>query len=110
MNIKEVTPVLNKRKKYLDGFDVSRALDESGLKGIGISYRYDLKSNKTGEKLSVWEFFYTENNKEIKDREVMAQIHEAIQSAYPRTIVQDLTIKAQYAPELVTYCIGTSTK
>ena len=110
MNIKQVTPILNKRKKYLDGFDVSRALDESGLKGIGVGYRYDVRMKSTKEKLSIWEFFYTDTNKEIKDREVMAQIHEAIQSAYPQTTVQDLTIRAQYAPELVSYCIGTSVK
>lgn len=110
MNIKTVSPVLNKRKKFLDGFDISRALEAAELKGIGVSYRYDVKCKNPNEKLSVWEFFYTKNNRDIKDREVMTQIHEAIQSAYPKTTVQDLRIQAQYAPEQVTLCIGTSVK
>ncbi|MCM1324095.1 MAG: hypothetical protein NC218_08030 [Acetobacter sp.] len=77
MNIRNVKKKLSKRRKYLGGFDIIRAIDASELKHIGIAYRCDIHDRDTGNKFAVWEFFDTNNNKAIKDRQVLNHISKA---------------------------------
>ena len=95
---------VDKRKKYLDYFDVWSCIDTHDH--VEFSVNRTIKMNNT--EMLVLDF--THMRRPIKDREFLSRIHDHLQNSYPKAIIQDLRIQCQYAPEIVSYHIAVSTK
>lgn len=95
---------VNKRKKYLNVFDLWSCIDTKDHVDFVID-RYI--TNKT-KKCNMMVLTFTHNGLIIKDRAFLSRIHDHIQNSYPKALVQDITIQCQYAPEIVKSYIAVS--
>lgn len=98
---------LNKRKKYLNYFDVYNCIDTDIYNFEVYSYATNKRNGIKTHEVMILDFF---KGNQRMNSEQLEELKNHIKNCYPKAIIRIVTERHKYAPELNKDFISVSTK